>query len=137
MQEALDLMIEITLPDPDHFLKIKETLTRIGVSSSTEGTKRLYPSVVILHKKGKYYLTHFKCMFLLDGKSANLSAADIVRFRTIAKLIKDWGLCSFNKNEDIMNCDSSFNPKLIKIVPFREKGNWEIVAKYSVGTKEI
>lgn len=131
--EILKMMIEISLPDEDSFLKIKETLTRIGVSNSTGDEKRLYPSVVILHKKGKYYLSHFKYMFALDGKTANLSSIDISRFRTVAILIKDWGLCDFVNERDIEDCKDSFNPKLVKIVPYSQKGDWKIIQKYTLG----
>lgn len=131
---ALSMMIEIKLQKPDDFLKIRETLGRIGVSSTGE-EKRLYPSVVILHKRGKYYLAHFKTMFMLDGKSANITAIDIQRQRTIAHLVKEWGLCGFANHSDVETCKSSFNPKLVKVVPYQEKDSWEIVHKYTLGAK--
>ena len=131
----LNMMIEIDLPEEDAFLKIKETLTRIGVSNTTDGDNRLYPSVVILHKRGRYYLSHFKVMFALDGKTANLSSIDVSRFRTISELVRQWGLCDFIDPTDIELCKSSFNPKLIKIVPFGEKSKWKIIQKYTIGGK--
>lgn len=133
MNEALSMMIEINLKTEDDFLKIKETLTRIGVSNSTGVENRLYPSVLILHKRGKYYLTHFKCLFLLDGKTASINQLDLVRFKTIANLIRQWGLCEFVNEADIAACEQSFNPKLVKIVPFHEKAKWKIIHKYTIG----
>ena len=133
-EHILKMMIEIKLGHPDDFLKIKETLTRIGVSSTNE-ENRLYPSVVILHKQGRYYLSHFKTMFMLDGKTANISGIDIVRFKTIANLIRTWGLCEFVNETDIDECLTVFNPKLVKIIPFSQKTDWIIVDKYQVGSK--
>ena len=135
IEPILKMMIEISLPSEDSFLKIKETLTRVGVSNTTEGENRLYPSVVILHKRGKYYLSHFKYLFALDGKTANISSVDIDRFKTISKLIKDWGLCEFKYAADVTDCNKSFNPKLVKIVPFGQKDRWKIIHKYTVGSK--
>ena len=133
MNEALTMMIEISLKAEDDFLKIKETLERIGVSNSTGDDKRLYPSVLILHKRGKYYLTHFKTMFMLDGKVSSISEIDIARFKTVANLIRQWGLCEFVNAADIASCEESFNPKLVKIVPYGEKSNWKIIHKYTIG----
>lgn len=129
---ALAQMIEIDLVDPDSFLKIKETLTRVGVSSETN--KTLYPSCVILHKRGQYYIAHFKQMFLLEGKSANISAIDIARLQTIAQLLVSWGMCDFARSADLEAARQNFNPKLVKIVPYREKQDWNIVAKFTPGT---
>ncbi|HRC95813.1 MAG TPA: translational repressor RegA [Coprothermobacter proteolyticus] len=131
---ALAQMIEIELPDPECFLKIKETLTRVGVSSET--SKTLYPSCVILHKKGQYYIAHFKQMFLLEGKSANISAIDIARLHTIAQLLVSWGMCDFAKFGDLETAKENFNPKLVKIVPHREKDDWKIVMKFTPGVKK-
>lgn len=133
MNEALTMMIEISLKAEDDFLKIKETLERIGVSNSTGADKRLYPSVLILHKRGRYYLTHFKTMFMLDGKVSSISEIDIARFKTVANLIRQWGLCDFVRVEDVASCEELFNPKLVKIVPFHEKSNWQIIHKYTIG----
>lgn len=133
MNEALSLMIEIKLSSPDDFLKIKETLTRVGVSNTVGEENRLYPSVLILHKRGRYYLTHFKALFLLDGKTANISSIDLSRLKTIANLIRSWGLCEFVNAEDETACIESFDPRLVKIVPFKDKQNWNIIHKYSLG----
>lgn len=130
---ALAQMIEIDLPDDDAFLKIKETLTRIGVSS--ESTKTLYPSCVILHKRGQYYISHFKQMFLLEGKTANISAIDIARLQTVAQLLVSWGMCDFARSVDLEAAAANFNPKLVKIVPHREKHEWDIIMKFTPGTK--
>ena len=108
-----DQMLEVILKEPDDFLKIRETLSRIGVASRKE--KKLYQSCHILHKQGRYYITHFKELFALDGKSTNLSENDIARRNTIANLLKDWGL--------------------IKIISFKEKDEWELSTKYNIGKK--
>lgn len=129
---ALNWMIEIKLKKPDDFLKIKETLTRIGISSEENTVPTLYPSCVILHKQGKYYLSHFKFMFMLDGKRANIGSLDIRRFRTIAHLLRTWGLCDFAYESDVILAEDNFNPKLVKIVPFSQKNKWNIVHKYDI-----
>lgn len=128
---TIDSMLEITIPEPDSFLKIKETLTRIGVASKKDNT--LYQSCHILHKQGKYYLVHFKELFALDGKSSSISADDIERRNTIAVLLQDWGLLAIvdiNKVND-RTCLSS-----IKILTYAEKKDWVLSAKYSIGTKK-
>ena len=127
----LDNFIEVTLNQQDDFLKVRETLTRIGVSSRKE--KVLYQSCHILHKQGKYYITHFKELFALDGKPSNISDNDIQRRNAIAKLLEEWGLIKI------------MNPKLlednvaplhqIKIISFKEKDEWELIAKYNIGKK--
>ena len=123
-------MLEITLSEPDDFLKVRETLTRIGVASRRE--KKLYQSCHILHKQGRYFIVHFKELFLLDGKKANLEESDVARRNTIATLMSDWGLLS------IINTDVSENKapmRQIKIIPFTEKNEWELCPKYNIGNK--
>ena len=140
--------IEVLLPDNDSFLKIKETLTRIGISSNKD--KKLYQSCHILHKKGKYYVVHFKELFALDGRKATLDESDISRRNSIAKLLQEWGLCSIvgsrfmatdETGKDIYSYPptmSSFcNYNKIKILPFSEKDEWELVSKYSIGKKKF
>ena len=122
--------LEILLADPDDFLKVKETLTRIGVASRND--KILYPSCHILHKQSRYYICHFKELFALDGKLADLSDNDIERRNTIAKLLSDWGLL------EIINPDKFNNLaplSQIKILSFREKDNWNLQSKYNIGKK--
>jgi len=122
-------MLEIGLNEPDDFLKVRETLSRIGVASRKE--RKLYQSCHILHKQGKYYITHFKELFALDGKQTNLSENDIARRNTIANLLKDWGLIS------IMGDASECAPlSQIKVLSFREKGDWELCTKYNIGKKK-
>lgn len=128
----LSNFIEVSLAEQDDFLKVKETLTRIGVSSKKDNS--LFQSCHILHKQGKYYLVHFKELFLLDGKPCNISDNDIERRNAIAKLLQEWGLI------EILN-PKNFNelPKApfhhIKIISFKEKDNWNLVPKYNIGKK--
>ena len=123
-------MIEIILKDPDDFLKVRETLTRIGVASRKE--KKLYQSCHILHKQGKYYIVHFKELFALDGKHANLTTNDVQRRNRIIKLLADWGLILINKPEsDLIQDISSLNQ--IKVISFREKKEWILETKYNIG----
>ena len=121
-----ELMLEVKLPDPDSFLKIKETLTRIGISSKTKNI--LYPSCHILHKRGKYFILHFKEMFSLEGKYSDLSEDDISRRNTIARLLQQWGLCN------IMSYDGlTFAPMAgIKIIAYKEKHEWVIEPKFKM-----
>ena len=122
-------MVEVTLRQPDDFLKVRETLTRIGVASRKE--KKLFQSCHILHKKGKYYIVHFKELFALDGKQTNLSGNDIARRNTISNLLKDWGLIS------IMGDASNVAPlSQIKVLSFREKNEWTLETKYNIGKKK-
>ena len=122
-------MLEIGLNEPDDYLKVRETLSRMGVASRKE--RKLYQSCHILHKQGRYFLTHFKELFALDGKQTNLSENDIARRNTIAKLLKDWGLIS------IMGDASECAPlSQIKVLSFREKGDWELCTKYNIGKKK-
>jgi hypothetical protein len=128
----LDKFIEVGLEEQDDFLKVRETLTRIGVSSRKE--RVLYQSCHILHKQGRYYIVHFKELFALDGKPSNLTENDVQRRNAIANLLEEWGLVKI------------FNPKLIednlapihqiKIISFKEKDDWELVPKYNIGKKE-
>ena len=124
-------MAEVFLDHPDDFLKVRETLTRIGVSSKNE--KRLYQSCHILHKQGRYFIVHFKELFLLDGKRSNLCENDIERRNTIAKLLSDWGLVTLAKPEEVMNNTAPISQ--IKILPFKEKKDWQLITKYSIGNK--
>ena len=128
----IDSFLEVGLTDDEDFLKIKETLTRIGVASRKE--KRLYQSCHILHKRGKYYIVHFKELFALDGKNTDFSLDDIARRNTIAGLLEEWGL--FN----IINKDQFQDPKAplnqIKILSYKEKPEWILESKYSVGKKK-
>jgi len=123
-------MLEVTIKQPDDFLKIRETLTRIGVASRKD--KTLYQSCHILHKQGKYYITHFKELFALDGKKATLTENDIQRRNTISILLQDWNLI------DIVNKSEAENKaplSQIKVIPFKEKKEWNLSAKYNIGKK--
>lgn len=126
----IDSFIEITLKDADSFLKVKETLTRIGVAS--ERTKTLYQSCHILHKRGQYYIVHFKELFALDGKPSSLTDEDILRRNIIANLLEDWGLLT------LVDPTKSVNEapmRLIKIIPYKDKDQWNLVEKYKIGNK--
>tara|TARA_R100001510_G_C7459608_1_gene80701 strand:- start:59 stop:487 length:429 start_codon:yes stop_codon:yes gene_type:complete len=127
-----DDMLEISLNEPDDFLKIKETLTRIGVASRREGNT-LFQSCHILHKQGHYFITHFKELFLLDGKPSNLTENDVGRRNTITSLLSDWGLLGI-VNKDSMKHFAEL--KQIKIIPHREKENWILESKYSIGNSK-
>ena len=123
--------VKVTLKNPDDFLKIKETLTRIGISSRKE--KKLFQSCHILHKRGNYYIVHFLEMFILDGKETSLSDDDLRRRNCIAYLLQEWGLLKIEKaDSDEPRCSVS----QIKIVPFKEKRDWALVSKYTIGTKK-
>jgi hypothetical protein len=128
----LSKFIEVSLYEQDDFLKVKETLTRIGVSSRKE--KVLYQSCHILHKQGRYYIVHFKEMFALDGKPSNITDNDIQRRNAIAKLLEEWGLIKV-LNPSILK-DNCAPLHQIKIISFREKDDWELVAKYNMGSKK-
>lgn len=125
-----DQMVEISLNEPDDFLKVRETLTRIGVASRKE--KKLYQSCHILHKQGKYYIVHFKELFALDGKYANLTLNDVQRRNRIAKLLVDWGLLEVVIPESIANI-APLNQ--IKVLAYKEKGEWMLEQKYNIGKK--
>ena len=121
-----DDMLEVTLKEPDDFLKVRETISRIGVASRKE--KKLYQSCHILHKQGKYYIVHFKELFALDGKETNLTENDIGRRNRIASLLKDWGLININGEVQNMSPLSQ-----IKIISFKEKSEWTLETKYNIG----
>tara|TARA_B100000925_G_scaffold214776_1_gene164074 strand:+ start:4967 stop:5398 length:432 start_codon:yes stop_codon:yes gene_type:complete len=125
-------MVEVTLRQPDDFLKVRETLTRIGVASRKE--KKLFQSCHILHKKGKYYIVHFKELFALDGKHSNLTTNDVQRRNRITKLLSDWGLVVMvdeNRVEDIAPLNQ------IKVISFRDKKEWILESKYNIGKKKV
>lgn len=121
-------MLEVTLREPDDFLKIRETLTRIGVASRKD--QKLYQSCHILHKQGRYFIVHFKELFLLDGKPSNLIENDIQRRNTISTLLSDWGLVSMLKPE---LAKDTAPLRQIKVIPFKEKSQWELCPKYNIG----
>lgn len=121
-------MLEITLNEPDDFLKIRETLTRIGVASRKD--QKLYQSCHILHKQGRYFIVHFKELFLLDGKPSNLLLNDIQRRNTIATLLSDWGLVTFVDGEQAKDIAPL---RQIKVIPYKEKTEWQLCPKYNIG----
>ena len=123
-------MLEIYLNEPDDFLKVKETLTRIGVASRKD--KKLFQSCHILHKQGRYFIVHFKELFLLDGKKSNLEVNDVYRRNTIAMLLSDWGLLSLAGE---ISPEELAPMRQIKVIPFKEKGEWELCPKYNIGNK--
>ena len=126
-----DQMVEISLNEPDDFLKVRETLTRIGVASRKE--KKIYQSCHILHKQGRYFLVHFKELFALDGKHANLTTNDVQRRNRIAQLLADWGLV------EVLNIDQikDIAPlNQIKVLAYRDKGDWILETKYNIGSKK-
>jgi len=127
----IENMVEVTLNNEDDFLKIRETLTRIGVASKKN--KTIYQSCHILHKQGKYYIVHFKELFALDGKPSNFAEEDMGRRNTVANLLAEWGLVTLvdpNKSKEPVAPLSQ-----IKVLPFKEKNDWELVAKYNLGKK--
>ena len=125
-----DKMVEVLLNEPDDFLKVRETLTRIGVASRKE--KKLYQSCHILHKQGRYFIVHFKELFALDGKHANLTSNDVQRRNRIARLLADWGLISIVKDTSI----SDIAPlNQIKVLAYKDKGDWILEQKYNIGKK--
>lgn len=143
----IDTFIEVELPDNDSFLKIKETLTRIGISSNRD--KKLYQSAHILHKKGRYYIVHFKELFALDGRPATIDETDISRRNSIARLLQEWQLCTivgsrFMATDETGKDIYSYPPTMttfcsynkIKIIPFYDKPEWTLVTKYSIGKKK-
>ena len=128
---APDKMVEVTLNEPDDFLKVRETLTRIGVASRKE--KKIYQSCHILHKQGRYFLVHFKELFALDGKKANLSLNDVQRRNRIVQLLGDWGLVSVSSKESIADVAPLSQ---IKVLSYKEKGDWTLESKYNIGKKK-
>ena len=125
-----DQMLEVSLKEPDDFLKVRETLSRIGVASRKD--KKLFQSTHILHKQGKYYICHFKELFALDGKSTNISENDIARRNTIANLLSDWGLVNVVGTSTV---EPAPLPQ-IKVISFREKNDWILETKYNIGKKK-
>lgn len=130
-EELIKDLVEIRLKAPDDFLKIRETLTRIGVAP--KGEKRLYQSCHILHKKGRYAIVHFKELLALDGKPTNFSEEDRQRRNTIAALLAEWGLVELVSAEQV---EDRAPVSLIKIIPFKEKSEWSLNTKYNLGTKK-
>ena len=130
VQWSQDQMVEVLLNEPDDFLKVRETLTRIGVASRKE--KKLYQSCHILHKQGKYYIVHFKELFALDGKHANLTPNDVQRRNRIARLLADWGLISVVKVDDVADI-APLNQ--IKVLAFKDNSEWVLEQKYNIGKK--
>jgi hypothetical protein len=132
MTVEIDNLVEVTLKEDDDFLKIRETLTRIGVASRKD--KTIYQSCHILHKRGKYYIVHFKELFALDGKPSNFSEDDIARRNTIANLLAEWGLIG------LVDATKSADPvaplSQIKVLPHKEKNDWILTAKYNIGKKK-
>ena len=126
-----DVMLEVALKEPDDFLKVRETLTRIGVASRKE--RKLYQSCRILHKKGKYYIVHFKELFALDGKPANITKNDIERRNRIAKLLFDWGLVDLSV--DSLTEIAPLNQ--IRVLSYKDKGEWTLESKYNIGKKKV
>lgn len=131
MNSVVDSLVEIVLIADDNFLKIKETLTRIGIASPKD--KKLFQSCHILHKRGKYYIVHFKELFALDGKPSNFSIEDKGRRNTIIKLLSDWNLLKIVNQEEIVDPACPINQ--IKIISHKDKSDWELVAKYNIGKK--
>ena len=124
-------MLEVTLNEPDDFLKIRETLTRIGVASRKDN--KLFQSCHILHKQGRYFIVHFKELFLLDGKPSNLIENDIQRRNTITTLLSDWGLVTMVKPSQAKDVAPL---RQIKVIPFKEKSQWELCPKYNIGNNQ-
>ena len=132
VQWSQDQMVEVLLNEPDDFLKVRETLTRIGVASRKE--RKLYQSCHILHKKGKYYIVHFKELFALDGKQTNISENDVQRRNRIARLLSDWGLITV-VNE--LTDDQLAPLNQIKVLSYKDKGEWILESKYNIGKKKV
>jgi len=132
MSIDINSLVEVTLSNPDDFLKVRETLTRIGVASKKE--KTLYQSCHILHKQGRYYIVHFKELFALDGKPSNITESDVARRNTIIKLLKEWELVDINEPDSVENPTAPISQ--IKVLPFKDKEEWELTAKYNIGKKK-
>ena len=132
MSFDINSLVEVRLRDPEDFLKVRETLTRIGVASKKD--KTLYQSCHILHKQGRYYIVHFKELFALDGKPSNFSESDMARRNTITNLLKEWDLIEVVIESQTENPISPISQ--IKVLPFKEKDDWELVAKYNIGKKK-
>jgi len=132
MSFDINSLVEVKLRNEDDFLKVRETLTRIGVASKKD--KTLYQSCHILHKQGRYFIVHFKELFALDGKPSNMSESDIARRNTIANLLKEWELVDLQRSEQTENPVAPISQ--IKVLPYKEKNEWELVAKYNIGKKK-
>ena len=132
LQWSKDNMIQVMLKEPDDFLKVRETLTRIGVASRKE--RKLYQSCHILHKKGQYYIVHFKELFALDGKKANISTNDLQRRNRIIQLLSDWGLIEVAKSDEIVDVAPLSQ---IKVISYKDKGEWSLESKYNIGRKKV
>ena len=132
VQWTAEDMVEVSLNEPDDFLKVRETLTRIGVASRKE--KKLYQSCHILHKQGKYYIVHFKELFALDGKKANLSSNDVQRRNRIIQLLSDWGLITIAEKESVADVAPLSQ---IKVLSYKEKNDWTLESKYNIGKKRV
>ena len=132
MSIDINSLVEVTLNNPDDFLKVRETLTRIGVASKKE--KTLYQSCHILHKQGRYYIVHFKELFALDGKPSNITESDVARRNTIIKLLKEWELVDINEPDSVENPTAPISQ--IKVLPFKDKEEWALTAKYNIGKKK-
>lgn len=124
------MMLEVSLKEPDDFLKVKETLTRIGIASRKDN--KLYQSCHILHKQGRYFIVHFKELFLLDGKKSNLELGDVQRRNTITTLLQDWGLVTILNTEVAKDCAPM---RTIKIIGYKDKDKWDLCPKYNIGNK--
>lgn len=131
MSFDINNLVEVTLKNEDDFLKVRETLTRIGVASKKE--KTLYQSCHILHKQGRYFIVHFKELFALDGKPSNMSESDVARRNTITNLLGEWDLINVVKKEQTEDPVAPISQ--IKVLPFKEKNDWTLVAKYNIGKK--
>jgi hypothetical protein len=134
IQWTEESMVQVTLKEPDDFLKVRETLTRIGVASRRE--KKIYQSCHILHKKGKYYIVHFKELFALDGKRANLSLNDVQRRNRIIQLLVDWELVAIDSSGQEKIADAA-PLNQIKVIAFKDKDNWTLESKYNIGKKKV
>ena len=133
MRFDINSLVEVKLRNEADFLKVRETLTRIGVASKKE--KTLYQSCHILHKQGRYFIVHFKELFALDGKPSNMSESDVARRNTISNLLKEWELVDLVKSEQTENPIAPISQ--IKVLPYKEKNEWELVAKYNIGKKKV
>jgi|TARA_B100000405_G_scaffold99335_1_gene69147 type II secretory pathway component PulC len=133
MSFDINSLVEVKLRNEDDFLKVRETLTRIGVASKKE--KTLYQSCHILHKQGRYFIVHFKELFALDGKPSNMSESDTARRNTISNLLKEWELVDLVRSEQTENPVAPISQ--IKVLPYKEKNEWELVAKYNIGKKKV
>ena len=133
MSFDINSLVEVKLRNEDDFLKVRETLTRIGVASKKE--KTLYQSCHILHKQGRYFIVHFKELFALDGKPSNMSESDTARRNTVSNLLKEWELVDLVRSEQTENPVAPISQ--IKVLPYKEKNEWELVAKYNIGKKKV